>query len=101
VSGCSHALFIYTHDAFSASDRKALQIAGLAGCAVGFCVIVPSGLHFYYASLVDLKTGDVVWFNYMPSSHGDIRNREGAQQMVDDLLATLPRRHDPAAAAKK
>ena len=100
LGGGNYALFLYTHDSFGSSGRKALQVAGLLGCGVGFCVIVPGGIHFYYASLVDLKSGDVVWFNFVKSSQGDIRKAEGAQQLVDSLLSTLPIHHLGAGSKK-
>ncbi len=97
IGGGDYALFVYTHDSFSSSGRKALQVAGLLGCGVGFCMVIPGGLHFYYASLVDLKSGDVVWFNFQPSADGDIRKPEGAQHLVDKLLSTMPGRGQGAA----
>ena len=100
IGGGNYALFLYTHDSFGTDGRKALQVAGLLGCAVGFCVVVPGGLHFYYASLVDLKSGDVVWFNFVRSAQGDIRKPEGSQQLVDALLSTLPMHHASAGATK-
>ena len=37
---------------------------GIAGCFVGFCAPnVGGGGQFAYACLVDLRTGEVVWFN--------------------------------------
>ena len=48
---------------------------------------------FAYASLVDLRTGKVVWFNVLQTGSqvagikfGDIRTPEGAAQMVERLL---------------
>lgn len=90
IGGGNYALFLYTHDSFGSSGRKALQVMGILGCGVGVCVIVPGGVHFYYASLVDLKSGDVVWFNFVPHAEGDIRTPGGAQALVDKLLSTMP-----------
>ena len=90
IGGGNYALFLYTHDSFGSSGRKALQVMGILGCGVGVCVIVPGGVHFYYASLVDLRSGDVVWFNFVPHSEGDIRTPGGAQGLVDKLFATMP-----------
>jgi hypothetical protein len=54
------------------------------------------GGQFAYASLVDLKTGEVVWFNVLQTqsqmpgvTFGDIRSPEGAAQMVDRLLGRM------------
>jgi hypothetical protein len=49
-----------------------------------------------YSSLVDLRTGEVVWFNVLQTGSqlpgikfGDIRNPEGATQMVDRLIGRM------------
>jgi hypothetical protein len=47
------------------------------------------GQQFAYASLVDLKTGQVVWFNTLAATVGDIRTPDGAKKMVDGLLSTM------------
>jgi hypothetical protein len=59
-------------------------------------VVVPGGVHYCYASLVDLKSGDVVWFDFLPTSHGDIRQPDGAQDLIDRLLQSLPVQAKPA-----
>jgi hypothetical protein len=48
----------------------------------------PGGSQTAFASLVDPKTGDLVWFNYMQSNEGDI-HAEGA-----DVSCDLPRQHE-------
>jgi len=100
IGGGNYAFLLYSHDSFSSSGRKALQVMGLLGCGVGVCVLVPGGLHFYYASLVDLKTGDVVWFDYLPKPEGDIRKADGAQALVDRLLSTMPSRRPGVGAGR-
>ena len=93
-TGYDYALFVYAEDSFASTGRVALQVLGVAGCFVGFCVPnVGGGGQFAYASLVDLRTGEVVWFNVMQAGSqiagikmGDIRTEEGAAQMVDRLL---------------
>ena len=82
----THALFLSTQDAFATSGRRAMQVmfALLGG-------YVPAGQHLAYASLVDLRTGDVVWFNVVDGSAGDIRTPEGARTLVAKLLKSLPK----------
>ena len=61
-----YALFLYAEDSFVSTGRIALQVLGIAGCAVGFCAPnIGGGGQFAYASLVDLRTGEVVWFNVL------------------------------------
>jgi hypothetical protein len=85
-TGYDYALFLYARDSFSSGGRVALQAVSMLGCAVGICYIPAGGQQVAFASLVDLKTGQVVWFNFLSSSIGDIRTPAGAEQMVDKLL---------------
>jgi hypothetical protein len=89
-----YALFLYAEDSFASTGRIALQVLGVAGCVVGFCAPnIGGGGQFAYASLVDLRSGEVVWFNVLQAgtqiagiNMGDIRKPEGAAQMVERLL---------------
>jgi len=93
-TGYDYALFLHAEDSFASTGRVALQVLGIAGCVVGFCAPNIGGAgQFAYASLVDLRTGEVVWFNVVQAGSqvagikmGDLRTDEGAAQMVDRLL---------------
>ncbi|HYJ29999.1 MAG TPA: hypothetical protein VEW25_06625 [Allosphingosinicella sp.] len=96
ASGMDYALFLHAEDAHASGGRTALQVLGIAGCLIGFCAPQGGGGQSAYASLVDLRTGDVVWFNILQTSSqlpgvtfGDIRTREGAAQMVERLLGRM------------
>ena len=96
ATGMDYALFLHASDSFASTGRAALQVIGLAGCIIGFCAPVSGGGQSAYASLVDLKTGEVVWFNVLQTSSqlpgvqfGDIRTPEGAAQMVERLLGRM------------
>jgi hypothetical protein len=58
----------------------------MLGCVVGVCIVPASGSQVAFVSLVDLKTGKVVWYNFLFSEDGDIRKPEGAKEMVELLL---------------
>ncbi|MBA3895844.1 MAG: hypothetical protein H0X36_01620 [Sphingomonadaceae bacterium] len=90
LSGGNYALFLFTRDNFASDARKAMQVAGLLGCIVGFCGIVTGGVHVAYAGLVEVSTGNVVWFDILRGSKGDVRTPEGARSMVDALMASMP-----------
>jgi hypothetical protein len=65
-------------------------VLGVAGCLIGFCAPqIGGGSQQAYASLVDLRTGDVVWFNFLQSQIGDIRKPEGAAKLVERLLGRM------------
>ena len=88
-TGYDYALFMYAEDSFASTGRVLLGVLGTAGCFVGFCAPMSGGRQLAYASLVDLKSGDVVWFNVLQSQLGDIRTREGADQMIERLLGRM------------
>lgn len=84
-----YALFLHATDSFASGGRVALQVASMLGCGLGVCVVTNGGSQAAFASLVDLKSGQVVWFNTLFSSVGDIRTPEGADKMVTELLASM------------
>ncbi|MBY0583648.1 MAG: hypothetical protein K2P68_12120 [Sphingomonas sp.] len=90
ATGADYALFMYTFDSYGSAGRKTAQIFG----ALLGVVVIP-GIHIGYAGLVDLKTGDVVWFNADPQMGGDVRTSEGATKRVGQLLNGLPGRVEP------
>jgi len=93
-TGYDYALFLHAEDQVASTGRIALGVLGVAGCFVGFCAPnIGGATQLDYAGLVDLKTGEVVWFNVvragsqMPGiAFGDLRTPAGATQMVDRLL---------------
>ncbi len=78
-------LFVYLRDSFSSGGRTALIVLGAL-----MRVQVEGGQQFGFASLVDLRSGDVLWFNRLIRKAGDIRDGDGAETAVDDLLEDLP-----------
>jgi hypothetical protein len=93
LAGGDYALFLYTKDAYGSAGRKVAQVlmAGLFGA------YMPAGVHTSYAALVDLKTGDLVWFNVDPGSGGDPRTDEGATKRIRQLLESFPAKEGAAA----
>lgn len=98
LSGGNYALFLYARDNFATAGRKTMQAIGALGCIVGACMIVSGGQHVAYASLVELSTGNIVWFNILRGSAGDIREWGGAVSMVETLTASMPTRPGERAA---
>jgi len=96
-SGYDYALFLHAEDQVASTGRIVLGVLGAAGCIVGFCAPnIGGATQLDYASLVDLKTGEVVWFNVVRAGSevpgikfGDLRTPQGAAQMVERLLGRM------------
>ena len=82
-----YGLFLLSHDSFESAGRRA---AKLVAALMGNGDI--AGTHFGYATLVDLKNGDIVWLGVDLKAGGDIRTAEGAAQRVEQLLNGFPAR---------
>jgi hypothetical protein len=89
ASGYDYALFVRAQDSFASTGRVAVQAVAMLGCVVGVCLMPGGGRQEAFASLVDLKTGRVVWFNTLASGNGDIRSQAGADRMVASLLGRM------------
>jgi hypothetical protein len=82
-----YALFSYYRDYQASGGRVAFAVlAAVAG--VGLSMGQEQG----FASLVDLKTGDIVWFNIVDMGAGELRDEEGAVTAVAKLFENLPER---------
>jgi hypothetical protein len=83
----NYALFIYMKDSYATAGRAAVMVfAALLG-AHG----VQGGTQIGHASLVDLRTGDVSWFNILGRANGDLRKPEPAIETVDTLMSNFPK----------
>ncbi len=83
--GADYALFVYFRDSFASSGRVAVIFIG-AMLGVG----IRGGQQVGFASLVDLQSGDVVWFNRLLTGTGDLRKPDLARSASEDLLSELP-----------
>jgi len=81
-----YALFVYGRGNYASGARVATAV-GLAMLGVG----VPIGGQQCFASLVDLKTGRVVWFNVASTGpNSDMRKADGAAALVEAVLKDAP-----------
>jgi hypothetical protein len=83
--GADYALFSFYRDYQASGGRVAFAILA-AAAGVG----VNTGSEQGYAALVDLDTGDIVWFNMVLAGQGELREQGGAQATVKQLFADLP-----------
>lgn len=84
-TGADYALFTYVRDSYASSERVAAMIVGAM-----FGIGMVGGMQYGYASLVDLQTGQVVWFNQLLRGSGDLREPEPAKETLEALLAKFP-----------
>lgn len=90
-TGGDYALFIWVRDSYATAERKAAMVAmTIVGAALGVGVVMAGGQQNGYASLVDLKTGRIVWFNTLARASGDLREALPAIETVDALLKGFP-----------
>jgi hypothetical protein len=82
-----YALFSYYRDYQASGGRVAFAVLA-AAAGVG----VSTGSEGGFASLVDLKTGDIVWFNVVTAGSGELRDEKGAATAVESLFRGLPER---------
>ena len=80
-----YALFVYVRDSYTTAGR-ALIMLGAAMVGVG----VQGGQQIGFASLVDLRTGRIVWFNQLVSASGSLKEEKPAADTVKHLLDGLP-----------
>jgi len=80
-----YALFVYYRDYQASGGRVAFAI--LAAAVGGY---VQTGSEHGFASLVDLHTGDVVWFNVVGVGSGEMREEAGAASAVNTLFKDIP-----------
>jgi hypothetical protein len=87
----NYALFVFVRDSYATAGRKAAMVGALLVCGVtGVCMPVGTGVRIAFASLVDLHTGRIVWFNRLYTETGDLREGEPAAKATEVLLKDFP-----------
>lgn len=80
-----YGLFVYYRDNQASGGQVAFAIlAAAAGAATDM------GSEYGFASLVDLRTGEIVWFNIVTAGSGELRDEEGAAKAVATLFKDIP-----------
>lgn len=87
ASGADYALFYGTTDSYPSQSRERLDTLNAA-----FGGEKVDGEHRGYAALVDIRTGDLLWFKVDVRMSGDVRTAEGAKRRAGQLFASFPKR---------
>lgn len=85
-TGADYALFSWVRDSYASGER----VAAMVFFGLLFGAIMPGGTQVGYASLVDLETGRVLWFNRLQRGSGDLREADKAAETLEALLADFP-----------
>jgi hypothetical protein len=89
--GADYALFIFVRDSYSSTARKVLDVLTVvAGAALGVGIVPGGGVQVGFASLVDLRTGNIVWFNRAVDGLGDLRDETADARAANELLKDIP-----------
>lgn len=81
-----YAMFVFVRDSYASGGRAvAIVLAAVLGVAI------PGGQQVGFASLVDLRSGELVWFNLLARGHGDLRTETEAKETMSVLLTDLPK----------
>ena len=84
--GADYALFTFGRGNYASSARVATFVV-MSALGVG----IPLGNQQVFTSLVDLRTGRVVWFNVgLAGPSADMRNPQGAQSLVTSMMNGAP-----------
>jgi hypothetical protein len=80
-----YALFTVARGSYASGARAAAAIVGLVAG-----VYIPMGGQQVFASLVDLRTGKIVWFGYATAGGSDMREADGATALIAELMDGAP-----------
>ncbi|MEZ5972544.1 MAG: hypothetical protein R3C31_12100 [Hyphomonadaceae bacterium] len=80
-----YALFTVARGSYASGARAAAAIVGLVAG-----VYIPMGGQQVFASLVDLRTGEIVWFGFVTAGGNDMREGDGANALIAELLRDAP-----------
>jgi hypothetical protein len=86
-SGSDYALFIWMRDSYSSAERALTMIAM---SLLTRSIQAQGGVQVGYASLVDLRTGRVLWFDQLIRGRGDLREEGPANETISALMGSFP-----------
>lgn len=81
-----YGLLLYVRDSYTTAGRAAVFVLSAM-----FGVRAPLGEQVGFAMLVDLRSGNVVWFNRLLRRGGDLRTQELARETVQSLMTGFPK----------
>jgi hypothetical protein len=90
-NNADYALFVFYRDYQASGGRVGFAVlSAVVGAATGTGAMISTGSESGFASLVDLTTGEIVWFNLVAAGSGEMRDKDGAAVAVAKLFADIP-----------
>jgi len=83
-----YAMFMFLRESYKTAGRVAVTV--VTGILTLGHVVPGQGQRGGFASIVDLRTGNILWFNHVFGFPGDLREAKGAQSAVKYLLTGFP-----------
>jgi hypothetical protein len=90
-TGIDAAMILTGTDYISSAGRKAAMAMGVVLGALFGAVIVPQGgSSFVSVGVVDMRTGNLLWFGTDQSGTTDLRNEQDVHRMLEQMFQTYP-----------
>lgn len=88
ATGADYAVFSWVRDSHASAERQAAMVA-IAVLSLGRA-LPRGGNQTAYASLVELDTGRILWFNRFARDSGNLKDEDAAEETVETLFKSLP-----------
>ena len=90
-TGIDAAMILTGTDYISSAGRKAAMAMGVLLSALTGAFIVPrGGVSFVSVGVVDMRTGDLLWFATDQSGTTDLRNEQDMHRLLEGMFGTYP-----------
>ena len=90
-TGIDAAMIVIGTDYISSAGRRAAMVMGvLLGVVTGAVILPQGGVSFLSVGVLDMRTGNLLWFGTDQSSATDFRNERDLHQMLERMFQTYP-----------
>ena len=78
-------------DYISSAGRRAAMLMGVVLGALGGGIVIPQGgISFVSVGVVDMRSGNLLWFGTEQSGATDLRNEQDVRRLLEGLFRTYP-----------
>jgi hypothetical protein len=90
-TGIDAAMILTGTDYISSAGRKAAMAMGVVlGALTGVMIVPRGGISFVSVGVVDMRTGNLLWFATDQSGTTDLRNEQDMHRLLDQMFETYP-----------